>query len=73
MYALTEEQRQKRGIALLPQNLYQALGLLQADEVICGALGKPLAQEFLKAKHREWFEYHSAVSPWELDHYLPEF
>ena len=60
-------------IALLPQNLFQALGCLEADPVIIEALGKPLAEEFLKAKHREWYEYHSAVSPWELDHYLPEF
>lgn len=73
MYALTEEERRDRKIALLPQNLFQALGCLESDPVIINALGKPLAEEFLKVKHREWYDYHSAVSPWELDHYLPEF
>jgi glutamine synthetase len=73
MYALSDADRRKRGITLLPQSLPQALDALEADPVVSGALGKPLAAEFLKAKRQEWFEYHSSVSPWELDRYLAEF
>ncbi len=72
MYALADADRRKRGIALLPQSLPQALDALEADPVVAGALGKPLADEFLRAKRQEWFEYHSSVSPWELDRYLAE-
>jgi len=73
MYSLSDAQRKERGLQLLPQNLPQALQALESDPVISEGLGKPLTQEFLKVKRQEWFEYHSSVSPWELDHYLAEF
>lgn len=72
LYALTPEQLTQRGIALLPQNLEQALNALEADAVICDALG-PVAGEFLTLKRTEWLEYMRFVSDWELKNYLEFF
>ena len=72
LYALTPEQLNERGIQVLPQNLEQALNALEADTVICDAIG-PVAGEFLKLKRAEWLEYMRYVSDWELKSYLEFF
>ena len=72
LYEWTEAQLCEAGIGLLPQNLNEALHALQADRVVCGALG-PLAAEFLKLKRMEWVEYMRHVSDWETKTYLEFF
>jgi glutamine synthetase len=72
LYDWTEAQLGEAGIGLLPQNLNDALNALQADRVVCGALG-PLAAEFLKLKRMEWVEYMRHVSDWETRTYLEFF
>ncbi len=68
-YALGLEEMARRQIRLLPQNLPEALGEFERDEVIRGALG-PIAAEFLRLKRAEWDEYHRQVSSWEVDRFL---
>ncbi len=61
------------GIALLPQSLDAALDALQADPVVCDALGPVLTAEFLRLKRAECTEYARHVSPWELKRYAAAF
>ncbi|HSI61309.1 MAG TPA: type III glutamate--ammonia ligase [Ideonella sp.] len=63
----------ERGIPLLPQSLEQAIAALEADEVVCGALGDTLAAEFVRLKRAEWLEYARHVSGWELQRYADAF
>ncbi len=72
LYEWSEAQLTEAGIGLLPQNLDAALDALQADSVICEALG-PVAGEFLKYKRMEWIEYMRFVSDWEIRQYLEFF
>jgi glutamine synthetase len=72
LYEWSEAQLRDAGIGLLPQNLDAALDALQADRVICDALG-PVAREFLKLKRMEWIEYMRHVSEWEIKSYLEFF
>ena len=72
LYEWSEAQLREAGIGLLPQNLHAALEALQADSVVCSALG-PLAAEFLKLKRMEWVEYMRHVSDWETKTYLEFF
>jgi glutamine synthetase len=69
LYEWSPEQLADAGIGLLPQNLGAALDALEADPVICDALG-PVAQEFIKLKRMEWLEYQRHVSEWEIKQYL---
>ncbi len=73
LFALSLPQIAERGIALLPQSLAEALDALQADDVICAALGQTLSAEFLRLKRAEWTAYARHVSPWELQHYADRF
>jgi glutamine synthetase len=41
-----EQRRSERPGRRAPQNLNEALDALEADEVICNAIGKELAEEF---------------------------
>jgi glutamine synthetase len=72
LYDWSESQLREAGIGLLPQNLLAALDALQADSVVCAALG-PLAGEFLQLKRMEWVEYMRHVSDWETKTYLEFF
>ncbi len=70
IFAMSEEERKKAGIACLPGNLLEAIQCLEQDELIRGALGENLSEYYIKAKKNEWNEYCSFVTNWEIDRYL---
>ncbi len=60
----------------LPPTLLHAVEEFEADQVITGVLdaaGEGVACYFAKVKRDEFFSYHSAVAPWEIDNYLTAF
>ena len=73
LYTLDEQARLRRGIALLPATLGEALSALTADELVLDALGQQVTAWFVEAKTLEWSEYRCQVHPWELQRYLPLF
>lgn len=70
IYAMDEEERRENGIKDLPSTLHNALKELKNDEVIRGALGEHLFNNFVEAKTLEWDSYRQDVSQWERDQYL---
>ncbi|HEY6134451.1 MAG TPA: type III glutamate--ammonia ligase, partial [Rubrivivax sp.] len=73
LFDLPLAQIHARGIALLPQSLCEAIDALEADPVVCAALGPTLAAEFVRLKRDEWIAYVRHVSAWELDRYAATF
>ncbi|HEU5347146.1 MAG TPA: type I glutamate--ammonia ligase [Ktedonobacterales bacterium] len=73
LYTLEESARLRKGIAVLPATLGEALAALADDEVVRVALGPLVAAWFDEAKAREWQEYRRQVHEWELGRYLPLF
>ena len=73
LYEYSAAQLTAEGIDLLPQNLLEAIGELERDEVICAALGAQLSKEFIALKRMEWIEYARHVSDWETQRYLEFF
>lgn len=69
LYAMTEEERNKRGIEFLPQTLQEAVAAFAADPLVEKTLGKELRDEFITYKAQEWETYHLTVSKWEIDRY----
>lgn len=60
----------------LPPTLLHAVDEFETDPVVTGvldAVGDGVAAYFATLKREEFFAYHSAVSPWELDSYLTAF
>ncbi len=73
MYELSPAQLADKNIALLPQNLLEAITELEKDEVVKAGLGTELAAEFITLKRMEWTEYARHVSDWETSRYLEFF
>jgi glutamine synthetase len=60
----------------LPPTLLHAVDEFEADAVLTGVLdaaGEGVASYFAGIKRDEFFAYHSAVAPWEIDNYLTAF
>ncbi len=63
----------ERGIKELPGTLGEAIAELEADPVICEALGDHVLSHYVEAKRAEWDEYRTQVTQWELERYLEAF
>ena len=50
---------------------FSKFAFFKKNDVLKGALGEHIYTYFLAAKNKEWMDYCSAVSQWELDNYLP--
>lgn len=70
IFAMTEAERQEKGIENLPESLLIALDALENDPFICEVLGSHIAKKYIAAKKEEFTEYRGQVSQWEIDHYL---
>ena len=67
---MTDEERKARGIATLPRNLWEALNAMEEDALVTKVLGEKVSRSYCEAKRREWEEYCTQVSAWEIDTYL---
>lgn len=70
IYAMDQETRKAFGIEALPRNLEEALVEMERDPVVMDVLGPHVAQHYLNGKQKEWEEYQTRVSSWELEKYL---
>ncbi|MBP3319660.1 MAG: type I glutamate--ammonia ligase [Ruminiclostridium sp.] len=62
--------RAANGIEDLPSSLEHALFALEADPLIQSVLGPHIYSQFLTGKKKEWEEYCTRVSSWEVAKYL---
>lgn len=69
LYEKSLAEIREKGIRMLPQSLYEALGFLRNDTIVKSGLGA-IADEFLTFKEREWATYDRLVTQWEVDTYL---
>ncbi len=54
----------------MPEFLKEAVDCFLADDVITNAIGKDFAKIYADIKYREWRDYLTEVSAWEIDRYL---
>ncbi|MCD8502832.1 MAG: type I glutamate--ammonia ligase [Bacillaceae bacterium] len=73
IYVMNKEDREKAGIHDLPATLKEALVQLQANEVICTALGEHALEHFVEAKEIEWDMFRTQVHPWEREQYMTSY
>ena len=73
IYQLSESQRRDQAIDALPGSLYEALEAFKESDVAKKALGDHIYNEFLNAKTREWDEFRTSVSEWEIDTYMGRY
>jgi glutamine synthetase len=65
-----DEERAQRGIRRYPTSLNAALDELERDEVLCHALGAPLAKEYILVKRAEAAAFEGKGDEYELEQYF---
>jgi glutamine synthetase len=70
VFELTEEERAAERLEPLPQSLADALTAMEQSELVAETLGEHIFEWFLRNKRREWDQYKSQVTPFEIDRYL---
>lgn len=73
IYKLTSKERKRQKIDSLPGTLMDAVELLDKSLVANAALGQHIMNEFVTAKEKEWDDYRTSVSKWEIDKYLARY
>ena len=70
IYHMTKEEREQKGILSLPGSLEEALIEFKRNSLVKRALGEHIYNEFVASKEKEWDEYRTQVTEWEIDNYL---
>lgn len=70
VWALTTAERRAMGFRELPGTLDEALQAMERSELVAETLGEHVFDFFLRNKRREWADYRSQVTPFELEEYL---
>ena len=70
IYELTSEQRAEMGLASLPSSLHDAVVKMNNDSLVRRVLGDHIMQRYTEAKLRDWVDYRTAVTDWEIKRYF---
>lgn len=73
IFAMTKEEQKALDIDEIPGTLIEAVGELEKDDFIRSVLGEHVSVKYIEAKKREWEEYRSQVTDWEIQAYLNKF
>ena len=70
IYAMTDDERKMHGIDSLPGSLEEAVSCLEKDPVVIHTLGEHIFHSYTEGKKREWDEYRTRVTDWEVKKYM---
>ena len=73
VWELSEADRKKHAVQSLPANLGEAVGELEKSDLMRETLGSHVFDNFVAAKKREWSDYISQVTDWEIGKYLTTY
>ena len=70
IFELTEQEKKRRKIESIPEDLNQAVQAMEADPFIRQVLGEHVFSKYVEAKKAEWDHYRKQVTQWEISEYL---
>ncbi len=73
IYGIAEEDLRQKRIEALPRSLEEAVEKMKADPLVREALGDHVFLKYVEMKEKEWRDFSSTVSEWELDRYLNRY
>ncbi|HEY9159643.1 MAG TPA: glutamine synthetase family protein [Desulfomonilia bacterium] len=71
IFEMSEEEREKAGIASLPGSLYEAVQNTMMSSLVRETLGDHIFFKFIENKKKEWDAFRTHVSRFEIENYLP--
>jgi len=73
IFQMSLREKRRKKVYQLPSNLFEALNLLEKDDVLKDAMGDHIYRHFMFNKRREWEEYIRVIHHWEIDRYLDRY
>ena len=73
IFAMTPAEKDAAGIDSLPANLKDAIDALKVNPIAREALGEHILEKYVEGKEKEWDDYRTAVTDWELNNYLSNY
>ncbi len=73
IYEFTDEEARERNVGVLSKDITEAIGNLEKDKVVRGALGEFVFEKFCELKRQEWDSFRMQVTPWEIEQYLEKY
>ncbi|MEY8338995.1 type I glutamate--ammonia ligase [Lachnospiraceae bacterium 62-35] len=73
IYAMTGREREEKGICCLPETMGEAIEAFRSSGFVKHILGEHIYTKYLAAKEKEWEEFRSHVTDWEIREYLRKF
>ena len=70
LFELSKKEREALGVKNLPDNLKEAIDVMQEDPLIKEALGDHIYSKFIELKTKEWNDFKTCVTQWELERYM---
>ena len=71
IFEMDERARMSAGITSLPGSLFEAIQAVSASDLVRETLGEHIFTKFIENKKREWDDFRTHVSRYEIDRYLP--
>jgi glutamine synthetase len=71
VYHLSDEERDKLNIDILPGSLNRAIEYSENSEILRETLGDHIFEQFIISKKFEWDDYRIRIHPYEVERYLP--
>jgi glutamine synthetase len=73
IFKMTAAEKEATGIESLPANLKEAIDAFKVNPIAKDALGEHIFTKYIEGKEKEWDDYRTAVTDWELDNYLSNY
>ena len=70
LYKFDDQKLAERYITNLPANLEEALREMKSGIIVKETFGEEILKRYLEIKREEWDSFRTAVTDWEVDHYL---
>jgi len=70
IYNMEPQERESRGLQSLPVSLFEALRETETSALVKDALGEHIFNRFIHNKMKEWDDYRSQVTSYEIERYL---
>jgi glutamine synthetase len=67
---MTDQERKKLGIKMLPEDLNEAIHIAEQSKLIQECLGEHVFEKYIANKKIEWETYRAQVTDYELNRYL---
>jgi glutamine synthetase len=73
IFKMTPDEKEAAGIDSLPASLEEAVIALKENPIAEDALGPHILEKYIEGKMKEWDDYRTAVTDWELRTYMKNY